>query len=151
MQRTRKSSAIAAGLLAAVTLGVFGVLRDYGPESALRRFHLAAIENDDRMLQRVSKQDIRSREVGLLRSLVVKYVQSGARISMGHVSEETRQDRVDGRIVNVPSVVTEVRYHTNQGPYNNIFWVLDHDPAGWTVNAVETVGFPARLGIPSRG
>ncbi|RYG37655.1 hypothetical protein EON81_06085 [bacterium] len=49
----RPSAAIAAFALAATTLGVFGVLYDYGPGSAIRQFHQALATDNEAELRRL--------------------------------------------------------------------------------------------------
>lgn len=138
---------IAAGTLSALVLGVFAVLRDYGPDSALRRFHQAAVSGDEQTLQRVCKQPVSSNAVGYLRAKLKSLDARGARIRMGAVHSETRVDTVGSTATKVPSVITEVRYYT-PGRIETIYWVIDHEPSGWLVNAYETLMFPAkRLGV----
>jgi len=140
-----------AAVLAVVVLSVFGALRDYGPDSALRRFHQAAVSGDNKTLSRVSKQPIESDAVQYLRERLRRLDSAGARIRMGAVHSETRIDRVGTETVKVPSVVTEVRYYV-PGHVESIYWVLDHDASGWLVNAYETAMFPAkRLGVGQAG
>ncbi len=140
-----------AGVLTVVVLSVFGALRDYGPDSALRRFHQAAISGDDKTLRRVCKQPIESDVVLYLREKLRRLDFAGARIRMGVVHSETRIDTVGSDTVKVPSVVTEVRYYV-PGRVESIYWVLDHDASGWLVNAYETAMFPSkRLGVGRAG
>lgn len=147
----RWGSYVAAGILATLVLSVFGALRDYGPDSALRRFHQAAISGDDRALQSVTKQPVNSNAVQYLRDKLRALDYAGARIRMGEVRDETRIDTNGSESVKVPSVITEVRYYV-PGRIESIFWVVDHDPSGWVVNAYETVMFPVkRFGVGTRG
>lgn len=150
MQGTRWGAYGASAILSILTLAVFYALRDYGPESALRRFHQATIDQDLQALQRVCKEDVESPAVQRLLQHVSTLIRQGARIRMGFVHRENRQERVGGQTTTIPSVITEVRYYTAQG-VQNIFWVLDHDPGGWVVNASETLSFPARLGAGRPG
>ena len=46
MEKSRDHRLVAATILAVATLGIFAALRDYGPESAVRRFHHAVAEGD---------------------------------------------------------------------------------------------------------
>jgi len=48
------SSVVAAGLLSAVTLGTFYLLRNYGPESTVQRFHTAALAADQAELAKLT-------------------------------------------------------------------------------------------------
>lgn len=138
-------------MVAALTLAVFYQLRDYGPESALRKFQMSAILNDTGELQRVSKDPISSREVQVLQRTLRQFNSMGARVRMGMLTRETRTDVIDGSAVNVRSVVAEVRYYL-PGRVESIHWVVDLGPAGWMVNAKETVMFPfKKLGVGRAG
>lgn len=152
MERSRELGAyLTAAILAGITLAVFGFLRDYGPESALLRFHQAAVANRTDALQRVCKDRVDSEAVAFLRARLDALNGQGAKIRMGLVHRETRIDSVNGQTAKVTSVVTEVRYYA-AGRVENIFWVIDHEPGGWMVNAYETVLFPMkRLGAGRPG
>lgn len=138
-------------MFATLTLAVFYQLRDYGPESALRKFQMSAIVNDPNALQRVSKDPISSREVQILQRTLRQFNSMGARVRMGMLTRETRTDVVAGVSVNVRSVVAEVRYYV-PGRVESIHWVVDLGPGGWMVNAKETIMFPfKKLGVGRAG
>lgn len=138
----------AAAVLAGLTLSVFAALRDYGPESAVRRFHQATLDGDEPGLQRVTKEEVRSTYVLRLRQELERLGREGARIRMGFVQKEMRVDR--STMAQIPSVIAEVRYYSPRG-VQSIYWVLDHDPGGWVVNATETWNFPKRLSLQGSG
>jgi len=145
------SSIAAAAVVATLTLGVFYQLREYGPESALRKFQMAAISGDREALQRVCKQDVAGQSTQILTRTLRQFNAAGARVRMGMLHRETRSDQVQGEAVNVRSVVAEVRYYM-PGRVESIHWVVDLGPAGWTVNADETVLFPfKKLGVGQPG
>jgi hypothetical protein len=48
------SAWVASGALCAITLFVFGVLQDYGPEAAIRKFHTALSDKDPREIAYLS-------------------------------------------------------------------------------------------------
>ena len=50
---TKISSVVAAVLLSAVTLSTFYLLRNYGPESTIQRFHTAALAGDQAELTKL--------------------------------------------------------------------------------------------------
>jgi hypothetical protein len=151
MLDTRIGSYAAAGLVASLTLAVFYQLRDYGPESALRKFQMAAISGDREGLQRVCKQGASSQSVQILQNTLRQFNSTGARVRMGMLTRETRIDKVDGQDVRIRSVVAEVRYYM-PGRVEAIHWVVDLGPAGWMVNAEETVMFPfKKLGVGQPG
>lgn len=145
------SSMAAAALVAALTLGVFYQLREYGPESALRKFQMAAIAGDREALQRVCKQDVAGQSAQILTRTLRQFNASGARVRMGMLHRETRVDQIQGDEVKVRSVVAEVRYYM-PGRVESIYWVVDLGPAGWAINADETVMFPfKKLGVGRPG
>lgn len=151
MGGSRFGSFAAAATVAVLTLAVFYQLRDYGPESALRKFQMAAISGDRDALQRVCKQDATGQSVQILQTTLRQFNANGARVRMGMLNRETRIDVVQGESVKVRSVVAEVRYYM-PGRVESIHWVVDLGPAGWLVNADETLLFPfKKLGVGQPG
>lgn len=151
MASPRFGAFAAALTLAGLTLAVFFQLRDYGPESALRKFQTAAVSGDADSLQRVSKQEVSGRSVRLLQETLRNFNANGARVRMGMLNREIRVDTIQGEAVRVRSVVAEVRYYM-PGRVEAIHWVVDLGPAGWMVNADETILFPfKKLGVGQRG
>jgi len=146
----RLGQIVAAAILSLVVLGVFFELRDYGPESALRRFQRAALEADDAALQLVCRQPVDSQEVLTLKANFQRLAANGAQVRVGRVEREIRPDTVNGVQVRVTSVVVEAIYDVRAG-HTNIFWVVDHQPSGWQVNADETINFVHRRlgGLPN--
>ena len=95
------SSIAAAALVATLTLGVFYQLREYGPETALRKFQMSAISGDRDALQRVCKQDVSGQSAQILTRTLRQFNAAGARVRMGMLHRETRVDQVQGEAVNV--------------------------------------------------
>lgn len=142
---------VAAAILSLIVLSVFYELRDYGPESALRKFQRATLEADDTALQLVCKQPVNSDEVLSLKLYFQRLAANGAQVRVGRVQRDIRVDTVNGVQVRVTYVVVEAIYEVRSG-HTSIFWVVDHQPSGWQVNAVETVNFvPTRLGVGRTG
>src|SRR5688572_14875696 len=82
------SSLIAAIVLALLTGGVFWVLQDYGPESALRKFHRSAINREWRELEGVVMPGSYRQNVELLASMVDTYARLGARYRLNSVKRQ---------------------------------------------------------------
>lgn len=125
---TRPSAYVAAALLAAVTLGVFYRLQDYGPESALRRFHSDVINKDTDDLQRVTIEPIESANAFNLERFVYGIMHAGARYELVRMDRSPDQVRaaVIYRVPNSPKDVAMI-------------WVVERTPQGWRVNADKTV------------
>lgn len=117
---------LASALLSLLTLGVFFLLQDYGPESAVRRFHQAALADNDRELQRVTDQSIRSSSVKQLREFVSGLLTSGAKIQIGRVERSPSQ------------VLAEFRYYRRDGVYI-LIWYVKKTKSGWAVDAERTL------------
>lgn len=117
---------LAAVVLAALTLTVFWMLRDYGPESAIRRYHAAVMARDPGKLQQSALQDIDSDANRILVASVNELLTSGARF----------------RVLDVERTPTEVRaiveyvFPTRRIP---MLWVVAKRQGLWRVDANQTV------------
>jgi hypothetical protein len=65
------SAWVVSATLALVTLFVFGVLQDYGPEATIRRFHQAALEGNSREVAYLSHRPSAIRGTGVTTSTVM--------------------------------------------------------------------------------
>jgi len=127
---------LAAFVLAAVTLGVFAVFHDYGPESAIRRFHLAVVNGDRAELQRVTEQPIDTPGPQALRRWVLQMHEAGAHYQLLRVERHPR------------AVYAAVVYSPPDGePYGTV-WIVRKDDAFWKVDAAATADLPG-LGQPN--
>jgi hypothetical protein len=136
MQRGRASisSLVSALVLAVLTGGVFWILQDYGPESALRKFHRAAVNRDLRELSQVVTQDSFRQNVELLAAMVEGYARNGARYQLREVNRQNRR------------VIAEVEYvFPNRGLSVPMFWVVVKDREGWKVSANDTEAVRRRM------
>lgn len=124
--RVGSSSIIASLMLAVLTLVVFGTLRDFGPESVVRRFHEAAIAGDFDELRRISSP-ANSQSTTILAERIKALHQAGARI--GYPQIQTNRDG---------SVVAKFNYATADRVVF-VFWVLRRQPLGWRVMTDETL------------
>lgn len=88
------NSVIASIALSVLTLSVFALSRDRGPESTVRRFHQALMDGDPiGLLRTMSDGD---RESGrYLRTQVSQTLARGVQIQLGRVTTEGRLSYVD--------------------------------------------------------
>ena len=127
-QRLRKMAKVgAATTLAVVVLGVFFVLQDYGPESAIRRFHRAVQVGDVRELARVTKQPISSRAVADLSGWVQQMRHVGARYRLLRVDRQPRE------------VYAALEYVLPDGQTYPTVWVVEKPRETWQIDAARTV------------
>lgn len=122
------SSISAALLLCAVVLGSFFVLRNYGPESTVRRFHFAVQKNDQAALRSICTGD--DAAVYVLSTKLKRLYTDRAQIMLGRVNDDDPNQ-----------VVAQFIYRTPNYTYT-INWVVDHTRAGWKVNAEATLMGP---------
>lgn len=114
--------------VALLTFGVFFVLQDYGPESALRKFHRAAVNGNLAEVMDVVAQDAARENVEGLAAMVYNYARAGARYQLLHVKRENKR------------VVAEVAYVLPNRPIAYpVLWVVEKKPGGWRVDVDETV------------
>ncbi len=90
----RLQSILAAAVLAALTLTVFGLTQNSGPESAVRRFHEALLQGSgDRLAAELA--DVRDVEAAReLRARVLVLLQNRARVGVAKVVQEGKNARV---------------------------------------------------------
>ena len=119
---------ISAAGLAAVTVLVFYTLRDYGPESAIRRFHTAAAASNSEGIDQVAVQDLRS---DFTRALATKVYQliaySGAHYRI--VGMDRQPNQVDA----------VVAYTVPDRKPLLLPWVIEQRDRVWRVNAERTL------------
>lgn len=119
---------VAASLLTTVVLGSFFVLRNYGPESTVRRFHFAVMKNDQQTLRDISIGD--DPTVVALASKLKRLFADKAQIGLGQVNDDDPN-----------RVVAQFIYRTRDYVYT-INWVLQHRRTGWMVDARATLMGP---------
>lgn len=123
-------SAIAALVLSAVTLGTFYVLRNYGPENAIQRFHEAALKDDLREIALVTLQRPDAPSVSYLRRLIRLEAQQNAEPTLRQ--EERYPDEV------IVWITYEIPGRQGAGP--TVHWVVEKTQASnWMINADRTV------------
>ncbi len=138
MQTSRLATGFAALALALLTTGVFFVLRNAGPESALRRFHQAALNGDARELATALTPESGERSVRALAGRVVEFGQAGGRFRLESLDRR-------GRVA-----IADVSYlFPNRGLAVSTLWVLENRKGRWLIDADETARIiPRVLGTP---
>lgn len=117
----------AAAVLALITLGVFAVLQDYGPESAIRRFHAAVMQDDPIELQSVTEQNVRTPAVRELAVQVRSFLSTGS-------YQLLRMERSPAQVR--AAVVYTSRTTHEQFP---MIWIVEQRNHVWRVDANKTL------------
>ena len=131
MRFRRDPGFAAAAVLATVTLCVFGVFQNYGPESAVRRFHHAVAHDDLGEMAQVVTQGVDSSAMKELRGYVSRALAgsgAGYRILTSDRSEK--------------QVVMLAKYQSTPP----IVWVVVKLPGGWRIDPYLTLQALRRLG-----
>ncbi len=126
--RLKPTAILAAAALAAAVLGLFLRLQEYGPESALRKFHQAVERRSLPDLQRVTLEDVNAPEVRFLAERVAGDLALG-----GNRFRILRTDRT-------PTEVRAVVGYSLPGGLTNLkVWVVERQGRAWKVSADATV------------
>ena len=128
-RRRALTGGIVSLVVAAITITVFGVLRDYGPESAIRKFHEAVAKHDPQELLRVSTQGLDSYAEQWLVGRVEDNLRRGAWYRVA------RMDRRPGL------VVAEIDYVSPDGTEEQSVWTVVLVEKRWLVDAEQTGAF----------
>jgi hypothetical protein len=126
MTKARVPSAVAAGVLAVLTLAVFYVLQDYGPASAIRRFDAALLSNDAAGVQQVIDSPIGDPDLALIVDRLRPY------LTQSSSPEVARIDRQQGR------VRIAVVYPLQNKDRFAMIWVVDKKGPLWKINTKLT-------------
>ena len=114
---------LAAGVLAALTLGAFYILQDYGPVSAVRRFHTALARKDLAAIQQVVEEPVKDESVQYLFSELAPKLQEGVQPQLARTDRQGDQDDV------------VVVYNLPEGSALAIVWIVDRRGSLWKINA----------------
>ncbi len=125
--KVRLASYLSAAALAVVTLFVFGTLQDYGPESAIRRFHHAIATNNPDELQQVTEQPLSSKSVQSI------YQAAGQFVVRGIPYRIMKMDRDKGE------VRAAVVYSLGNGKQAAVVFVVDKINHAWKIDADKTL------------
>ncbi len=129
----RRGSVPLANLIAAIVLAllvgsVFGMLQDYGPESALRKFHRAVVARNLAGIRRAVREGSRDENINALAAMVERYSSAGAHY---RVLKTQRQDR---------RILALAEYFFADRPIRSTFvWVVAKSGGRWRVDADATV------------
>jgi hypothetical protein len=131
-KKSAASSYIAAGVLAALTLFVFYTFRDYGPASAVRRFHDDLISHDFNDLQRVTIGPLESRPVVEMARWLFKIDSSDAHSRIA-ATQMIHPDEA--------SVITVFQFPDQESKF--MVWIVRKEPnQPWKVDPNLTVNEP---------
>jgi len=123
--RLRPASIAAAGGLAIFTLLVFGLLPNYGPASALRRFHQAIIDGDEREVRRVVMEPLDATPARRVIGVVGHLLQNGY-VSVARPERSPREVRV------------VMLYRDDNGQPFPIVFVVEKQQHQWRINLSKT-------------
>lgn len=119
---TKYGSVASALVLTVLTLSVFALSRDRGPESTVIRFHRAIFEGDESAVIR-ELTDPQNEAGKQLRSEIKKVLGLGAQVQLGRVYTEGRLSYVDVvYVVNGNQMVAALRYVVKK---NDLRWQID--------------------------
>ena len=121
-------SYVAAALLTAITLATFAVFKDYGPESAVRRFHRAVARIDVAELERVSLQGVDSQATQLLANRLREFGSEGATFEIVGIR----------RFPNGRYAAAAVEYHLANGMTDGAVWFVYRKASQWQVDTQKT-------------
>ncbi len=118
---------LAAAVLTVLTLSVFSVLREFGPESAVRKFHRAVLSNNRDELLLTIQQPASQSAFSYLAQNVWNFAKVGGRYQIRSLQRNTNQ------------VVAEVEYSYPNGQLiASTLWVVNREKAGWKINVDAT-------------
>ncbi|MFQ3587077.1 MAG: hypothetical protein SNJ74_02275 [Fimbriimonadaceae bacterium] len=140
MRKTALSaSVLPAAILAVLTLGVFWSLREYGPETALRKFHRGAVQREIEEVYRVTVPNPNPNTVGFLATRIHQFAQQGARYQVRYVQRRAG------------FVVAEVEYvFDRRGIRVPMLYVVRKVDGQWRVDTDASIALMARGLLPSR-
>jgi hypothetical protein len=119
---------VSALLLSVSTIAVFAVLQDVGPESALRKFHVAAVNGDFRRANEVCEPGSNEEYVRFLQRSVAQVARAGGRYEVRQVLRR--------RTVAQALVVYSFPFRSQEIPQ---IWVLKKSQGRWYIQPKETV------------
>lgn len=130
--RARASNILAAGALVTLTLAVFAASRNTGPESSIRRFHLALLNQHEAEFYEVVLPP-RTPAGATVAAETEFLLRRGARVRLGAIEKRP------------PRAIVEVAYIFDNGVYARRFALL-RQRGTWMLDLDET----ARLTSPMR-
>jgi hypothetical protein len=131
--QVRPGSILAAVLLSTLTLGVFAIQANSGPENTVRRFHEGVLRNNPKEVAAFLVQPIEDYSSQVL----VRRLQSLAQL--GATMDVTRIVRQQNR------AIVDVRYTLQNGQIITMLWVTQLDRGVWKVNAIDTLAIIEKM------
>lgn len=127
---------LASGLLGVLTLGVFFLLQYAGPESTIRRFHMAAAGDKLELVDRMVVEEAQSPIVAELRLTVRDLARAGGTFQIGEVKFE--------KLTATANVIYQFRQGTAVTE-----WVAEKKDGenGWRINAHATLANLYSVGL----
>jgi hypothetical protein len=116
----------ASVLLALLTISVFYVLQDYGPESAIRKYNEAVLNGDVFAIDQISAQSSDTDDGQWLKAQVQFFLSKGGRLRLDRL---VRQPTAD---------IAQVEYVFREPPAIGFFFVVTKDNHVWRVNPQAT-------------
>ncbi|MBX3119911.1 MAG: hypothetical protein KF784_12665 [Fimbriimonadaceae bacterium] len=117
----------AAAVLTLLTLSVFYLLRDFGPESAVRKFHRAVLSRDFAKVQESIRPETNQESLDFLARGVWNFARADGRFQIRSLQRNTNQ------------VTAEVEYSfPDRSLVATTLWLVEKDQTGWKVNVNAT-------------
>ena len=117
---------VTASILAVLTLGAFYILQEYGPVSAVRRFHMALARGDKASEQQVIDEPVKDESVQYLEKIVGGLIGQGVQPQLARMDSQGDQDDV------------AVVYHLPDGGTLAIIWIVERKKSIWKIDAHST-------------
>ena len=132
----RRDGWTASAILAGLTLFVFFVLQNYGPESAVRRFHQAFLRRDLPALQEVTVEPLNSEPVNAVAFAVSRVLPAVDGYQLRQIERSQR------------AVLMEIQYIRGKRIVAVLPWYVEKKGSpNWRVNATETLNWMRRYGF----
>ncbi|HLK16134.1 MAG TPA: hypothetical protein VKT78_15120 [Fimbriimonadaceae bacterium] len=117
---------LASILLALLTISVFYVLQDYGPESAVRKYNEGVLTGDLAAVNQISTQPVDPNDADWLRAYVQSFLRTGGRLRLMNM------DRTPDRSV------AYVEYVEPEPPSIQFLFVVRKQNHIWRISPTET-------------
>jgi len=132
LTRATAKALIPAAILTALVLFVFSTLQNFGPESAVRKFHEAASNLNESEIKESIVQPSNPQEVREVRFIVNQFIRT-----LPPDSTFSLRDLASNRTAK--SVTVTVIYRSNGRTIRAADWVAVKSPYGWRVDTHKTL------------
>ncbi|MFY9233571.1 MAG: hypothetical protein WAO58_03835 [Fimbriimonadaceae bacterium] len=125
----------AAALLGALTLAVFFILQNYGPESAVRRLHEAILRQDPGVFSQVVQEPLGSEPSQAVAAILVRLVPAADSYKLVTMDRQVSEARLG------------MAYLRRGRLIGSILWVVDkRGSRTWRINATKTIALMQEYG-----